>query len=326
MQKIKKSIKFFLDKFSMMYEFLCDYRNYSRWNYNNPRVVTRAAQESKILRQTHMIEKGMSLTSPRKGFGQPKIKTLFEMLDTYLKLGYPSDGMPFQDALCVLNEYVKMQKELGYENAAMEEKLKEYDSFRLTNLSAGICRDTRENLMEQAAKQFPEFFCSRHSMRQFDDKMVKIEDVKSAIKIAQRAPTACNRQATKVYMYEDKKVNEELGKLIAGNTGFDNEVRNYLVVTADVSAFYDSFERNQMYVEAGLFSMALVEALHYNGIGSCILQNGEYCKKNKQFKNICKNIPDSERIILFIAIGYYKESFSYALSLRKNIDDVFIEN
>ena len=47
-------------------------------------------------------------------------------------------------------------------------------------------------------------------------------------------------------------------------------------------------------------------------------------KKNKKFKAICKNIPENERIILFIAIGNYKENFSYALSLRKNVDDVFI--
>ena len=67
-----------------------------------------------------------------------------------------------------------------------------------------------------------------------------------------------------------------------------------------------------------------MEALHYYGIGSCILQNGEYYKKNKKFKAICKNIPENERIILFIAIGNYKENFSYALSLRKNVDDVFI--
>lgn len=326
MYKLKKSVKIFLDKFVMIYEFFCDYRNYSRWNYNNPRVITRSAQESKILRQTHMIEKGMSLSSPRKGFGQQKIQILFEMLDLYLKRGYPSDGMPFQDALCVLNEYVKMQKELGYENPQMEKKLKEYDVLRIKNLQAGICKDTKENMLANINKPFPEFFKSRHSIRQFDNKPVDIEDVKNAVKIAQRAPTACNRQASKVYMYEDESTNKELGKLIAGNTGFDDEVKNYLVVTADVSAFYDSFERNQMYVEAGLFSMALVEALHYNGIGSCILQNGEFHKKNLEFKKICKNIPENERIVLFIAIGYYKESFSYALSLRKNINDIFIVN
>ena len=59
-------------------------------------------------------------------------------------------------------------------------------------------------------------------------------------------------------------------------------------------------------------------------IGSCILQNGEYYKKNKKFKEICKNIPENERIILFVATGYYKNEFSYAMSLRKNVEDVTI--
>ena len=161
-------------------------------------------------------------------------------------------------------------------------------------------------------------------MRQFDSKALNTEDVKKAIKIAQKAPTACNRQASKVYLYTDKLTNDALGELIAGNTGFQQEIQNYLVVTADVSAFYDTFERNQVYVEGGLFSMALVEALHYYGIGSCILQNGEYYNKNKKIKKICKNIPENERIILFVAIGYYKNEFSYAVSLRKNVEDVFI--
>ena len=52
--------------------------------------------------------------------------------------------------------------------------------------------------------------------------------------------------------------------MIAGNTGFDGEVQNYIVVTSDMSAFYDPFERNQVYVDGGIFTMALVEALHYS--------------------------------------------------------------
>ncbi len=324
LRKIKKNLKIALNRAGMFFEFYQDYKNYKKWNYNNPAVKTRVAQESKMLRQTHMIEKGMSLSVPRKGFGQQKIKELFEMMDQYLKMDYPSNSMPFQDAIIVLNAYVDMQKKLGYENVDMMEKLKSYDKYRIAGLTAGIKHDTRENLLSNADKLFPEFFCSRHSMRQFDSKAINIEDIKKAITIAQKAPTACNRQASKVYLYTDKETNEALGELIAGNTGFQQEVQNYLVVTADVSAFYDTFERNQVYVEAGLFSMALVEALHYYGIGSCILQNGEYYKKNKKFKDICKNIPENERIILFVAVGYYKDEFSYAVSLRKNVEDVFV--
>lgn len=70
--------------------------------------------------------------------------------------------------------------------------------------------------------------------------------------------------------------------------------------------------------------MALVQALHYYGVASCILQNGETPEKNTQFKQICDNIPENEKIALFIAIGYYKDEFNYAVSKRKNINDVLI--
>ena len=111
-------------------------------------------------------------------------------------------------------------------------------------------------------------------------------------------------------------------KIIAGNTGFENDVKNYLVLTADISSFYDPFERNQIYVEGGIFACALVEALHYYGIASCILQNGERKCQQKQIRSICKNIPDNEKIILFISIGYYKDNIIYATSNRKDINEV----
>lgn len=139
-----------------------------------------------------------------------------------------------------------------------------------------------------------------------------------------RAPSACNRQSYKAYFYKSKDINKKLGELIAGNTGFENEVKNYLVVTGDISAFYDSFERNQLYVDGGIFSLALVEALHYNGIASCILQNGEFKDKNIKFHEICGNIPPNEKIILFIAVGYYKEKFTFATSHRKTLDEMLI--
>lgn len=308
----------------MFNEFYQDYRHYKRWNYNNPKVISKIALESMMLRQAHMIEKGMSLSVPRRGFGQQKIETLFEMMENYVKTGFPTNSISFQNAIVVLDEYIEMQREIGYENPVIINKLDKYSKYRISGIESGITICNKENILDVINQPFPKFFESRHSVRQFDDKLVEVEDVKEAIKIAQRAPSACNRQASKVYMYTDKVINDQLGKLIAGNTGFEQEVRNYLVVTANVSAFYDSFERNQLYIEAGLFTMGLIQALHYKGIGSCILQNGEYYRKNKRFKNICKNIPESERIVLFIAIGYYKNEFTYAVSMRKDLEEVFI--
>ena len=42
----------------------------------------------------------------------------------------------------------------------------------------------------------------------------------------------------------------------------------------------------------------------------------------KQLRKVCSNIPQSEKIIMFIAIGYYKEEITYAVSNRKDVDEV----
>lgn len=84
------------------------------------------------------------------------------------------------------------------------------------------------------------------------------------------ASSACKRQSCEVYFYKNKGTNRKIGELIAGNTGFDDEVQNYRVITSEISAFYDEFERNQVYVDGGIFAMALVEALHHYVILGCI--------------------------------------------------------
>lgn len=324
--KLKKRIKLFLDRIKMRNEFMNDYRSYKRWNYNNPKVNSQVSHESRILRQTHIIEKGLSLSNPRKGFGIPKIFDLFGMLDNYIENGYPTDSIPFQNALFVVKKYIDVQKKMGYTNQKLEDRAADFQKYEGEVFEAGIAHTTLDELQKQINGSFPEFFNSRHSVRQFSDKEINVADLEKAVQLAMKAPTACNRQACRVYYYASKETNDKLGELIAGNTGFADEVKHYLVVTADMSAFYDSFERNQIYIETGFFSMALVEALHYYGIGSCVLQNGEFTAKNKEFKKICGNIPESERITLFIAVGNYKDEFNYAVSKRKSVNDVLIKS
>lgn len=329
--KVKKFIKLIIDKTRMLPEFLCDYWGYKKYNYNGLRKQTFSSFESMILRQTHIIEKGLSLEKPRVGFGEAKINDLFEMMSNYKNAGFPVDAYVYQHAVQVLFYYMKTQKALGYTNSALFGKIESIinrfsDEVKGSSIiNANVIEKTTLNELPLRG-DYKDFSESRHSVRQFSSKEIDINDVKKAIKIAQKSPSACNRQATKVYFYANDETNKKIGDLIAGNTGFESAVNKYLVITGNVSSFYDTFERNQLYVEGGIFALALVEALHYYKIGSCILQNGEYHKKNKRFKKICGNIPDNERIILFIAIGYYKDEFTYAVSKRKPLEEIFITN
>ncbi len=305
-------------------EYKNDCREYIKYHYNNSNIKTKNAIEAKILRQAHILEKGMSLSNPREKFGVQKAHELLDMIDKYISLGFEiKNSSPVINGIGVLNAYLNFHKNRGegYEPVDVISRFKGFKKYLSSN-NYGIKSISYNEINNLIGGNFESFFKSRHSVRQFASKPVSTDDIKKVVTLAMRAPSACNRQSCKAYFYNDSRVNTELGKLIAGNTGFEDETQNYLVVTSDMSAFYNSFERNQVYVDGGIFAMALVECLHYYGIASCILQNGEFKDKNKKIKKICKNIPENEKIILFIAIGYYKDNVVYATSHRKKLDDV----
>lgn len=314
--------------FETKHEISSAYKNdcleYEKWQYNNPTVKTRNSLEAKILRQTHVIEKGMSLSRPRDKFGVQKARELLDYISDFEENGYSiEDSVPVKNALGVVDAYLQFHKDRGFVPTEVAKKYEQFRSYTPASKEPyGIKSISKGEIQEKVHGEFPEFLSSRHSVRQFEDKRVSCEDIQKAVGLAMHAPSACNRQSVKVYFYEDRETNDALGKLIAGNTGFDNEVPHYLVITSDISAFYNAFERNQVYVDGGIFCMALIEVLHYYGIASCVLQNGEYKERNLEFKKICGNIPENEKIILFIAIGYYKDKFTYATSHRKELKDV----
>lgn len=310
-----------------IYEHVMDCKEYIKWEYNNKCVTTKNAFEAKILRQTHVIEKGMSLSNPRAKFGVQRVLELFSFIDEFVACGYKvDDSTVVKNSLGVIEAYLDFHRERGFVPNEIVSKLEAFNDYTPnTEVSKyGIEEISLNDMQKLINSEFPVFIKSRHSVRQFSDKKIDPKDIKRSVSLAMSAPSACNRQSCKAYFYTDSKTNDDLSKAIIGNTGFSNEAQNYIVVTSDISAFYDAPERNQMYVDAGIFTMALIEALHYYGIASCVLQNGETSKTNRIFKNICTNIPENEKIVLFIAVGYYKDPVVFATSHRKQLEDVLI--
>lgn len=69
---LKEQKKWTVSKYKLWKAYHSDYEEYNHWQYHNPNVKTQNALEAKILRQTHVIEKGMSLSHPREKFGVQK--------------------------------------------------------------------------------------------------------------------------------------------------------------------------------------------------------------------------------------------------------------
>lgn len=327
---LKQVIKDYKKVVEMNWDIKKAYRDdcseFLEWQYNNPKLKTKNAYEAKILRQAHILEKGMSLKEPKKGFGVKKALELLEYIAEYEVNGFNiEESQAVINSIGVLNAYVELHKNKGFAPSEVEIKLKKYDRFiSRDECKFGVIESDSTYMQQLAQGNFKDFFCSRHSIRQFSEEPVAEDEINRAVSLAMHAPSACNRQSVKIYYYRDEETNRNLGKLIAGNTGFEKDASKYIVVTSDISAFYEAFERNQMYVDGGIFALALTEAFHYYGIASCILQNGESAEKNVEFRKVCKNIPKNEKIILFLAIGHYPEQFTYASSHRKKLQDVLI--
>ena len=171
-----------------------------------------------------------------------------------------------------------------------------------------------------------EFFGSRHSCRNFDgQRRVAHELVVDAARAAQSAPSVCNRQAGRIhYMATTERVQAALA-LQNGNRGFGHSVAQLAVITVDRRAFKNSLERNQRWIDGGLFAMTFVWALHAMGVATCMLNWSMGVRATRALRDAL-GLSLHEDVICMVAFGHPAEGSRFARSARHNTDYVFIEH
>lgn len=107
--------------------------------------------------------------------------------------------------------------------------------------------------------------------------------LQEAIDLANLSPSVCNRQPWAVAVVQDPDMLRRMLSLQAGNKGFDHTIHNLLVVLADTTAFVEEYELFEPFVDAGIFSGALVNALNARNIGSCCLN---LCVSHKMARKV----------------------------------------
>lgn len=326
MKEIKKIIKnipgFKLinklrQKIQFKREFINDYKFFKN-NYLSSTIDPKHIDYDMIL-IVHGLEKGMSNKELRP-FGVEKIKKLLGLIQKYESLT-KEFSYAYNLSLNCLNEYKNIYEKNNWtdreEYLIVKECLNNHKNYE--NVKAGSYELLKNNFIDDSKIDYDKFLSSRHSVRNFADKKLDDEDIKSAIKMAIKSPSACNRQMCKIYNISNKKIIENMAQ---GLGGFDLLNANYFIVTFDVAANYFVGERNQGWFNAGLISMNFVNALHSLGIGSCFMQFGNTFEQEEKLKKIL-NIPKSERIAVVIVAGYYDETSKIPYSTRKEIEDIY---
>lgn len=264
----------------------------------------------------HSIEKGLSLPNPKFNFGIDSgiLNKIYIMTEVFIKR-FGIDHPILNSIYHTLLEYRTFHisnKQLIKCNK-INTFLEKYKFLNCKDKKGGTKTITRFN-----GNISDDFFLTRRSVRNFNNKKIDIKDVQEVIQNSiYGTPTVCNRQINRVKVITDPELKNKLLSLQAGNLGFRSNIPGLLIVTANLENYENIKERRSPYIGAGMFSQSLVYALHSKGFGSCCL-NWDTSHKNDIAVKKLLNI-DNETIIMYIAFGYYdkiKVAFSEKLPLK----------
>lgn len=271
---------------------------------------------NRLLIMGHSVEKGITMPNRRYGFGYGVVRLLISLCKEYQAM-YGAEKDAFQIALDDLREYLQIHKEVNFELPKdIEGGITQLLAFK-TGPNVDCNSVTNEEFF--AYTDFASFAHSRHTCRWFSDEEISDETIKSVIALANTAPSACNRQSVRVKCVSGEKKNEILG-MQNGNRGFGDHINKLLVVTFLQPAWeYDI--QSAGYLDAGIYTMNILYALHYHKLCACTL-NAHFEVKNISKVQQILNLSPWEVPTVFIGVGKPLEKMMIAKSERIDIGNV----
>ncbi len=270
----------------------------------------------------HIVEKGLTMPEPRPGFGKAVIMDLGNTIKQYHSLGFPEDILEFTQSVSVLKEYKAFHAEINFELTKEVAGLLDYIENTFPSVT-GVKQiyTSSEEYFKDINSSFDKFCMSRYSIRNYTKEPVPLEILNSCIELAQKSPSFCNRQPTRVYIVKSEEKKKGILELQNGNRGFGYLADTLLVITSLISTTKDIHERNENHLNGGMFSMTLLNALHFYKIGACSL-NWSVSDENDMKVRALLNIPDNEVVLLVISCGYVPEKIAIAASPRKTAKEI----
>lgn len=284
--------------------------------------------EGRLMAACHVLEKGLSMPESRPRFGEGAVRTLYGFLEEYEARGGQSCNPHFRSGLEALEGYLKKHQEIKVNvddiiTSVMLETMVRWKTEG-AGPNPGVLSFTSETFFADADASFGVFGISRHSCRHFDPLLpVDPISIKEAVRVALRTPSSCNRQPWRVYAITSKPLVEQCLKLHHGSRGFNHLIPALAIVSARIDVYGGPGERNQTYVDGGLFAMSLMFAFHHQRLGCVPLNWSVTPELDRQLKAVT-GIPPSENILMLLGIGHPVKHFVVPQSTRRSIEEVLI--
>lgn len=151
-----------------------------------------------------------------------------------------------------------------------------------------------------------------------------MSDLIFAAEVAAKAPAVCNRQSGKIYITRSPQKIAQLLEIQGGATGFGGDVKALAVLTANLRNFWNVGERNQVWIDGGLFAMSFLLGLHARGLGAVSLNWSKSPRKDRELREAIA-LPEEEVVIFLVGIGHLPDELEVAQSWRPPADQILLD-
>lgn len=280
----------------------------------------RLTGQAHILRLAHALEKGMALPRPKPGFGLEKADDLIDFIRSHIS-SHGADSAT-EIGIATLSAFLLTPRKNAGSLKPLQDKFRDLAEHHTNpRFLAGNRIMTKSEVIKSLPQNPDHFFFNRVSLRQFNHEPIPEHVLIHMVKLAQRAPSVCNRQSGRAHLFTRADDISEVLALQDGNRGFGEDASALAIITADVSCFYKPGERNQAWIDGGLFAMSMVYAAHTLGLGSCMLNWSQTARRDSAMRKLAQ-IPENEAIVTLIAFGQIPDEFSVATSPRIPVEGV----
>ncbi|HGY2645437.1 TPA: nitroreductase family protein [Klebsiella aerogenes] len=316
---MKKYLSVYKSKLKIMADFVRDYKRYADNSYYRNKKVNKDIEhiEGMVIRLYHGVEKGLSISNLKKEFGLNNISLLQKLLLELKVKNYTNNHI--SSAIATLNRYYQIHDDMGSIEFEKNKNLF-YEKIFVDAPYQGGAKNY-VSFDEFDTSNYRDFFNSRTSIREFDVTCgIDTSTIVEILDIAKKCPSACNRQAMKIFYSLDIDKNSELLSYQNGSRTFRHGVPGLFIVCSDTRFQEGAEERNLGFIEGGIWILSLVNALHYKKLGACVLNWCVRAKHDELFREKY-NIPSYYNISAFIAFGkpVYPQKAPYSIR-RSSID------
>jgi nitroreductase len=319
------NISFVINFKDLLLNYIIDFQLYYKYS-NVFKVDNFNKKEAKIILYYHSVEKGLLYEKIRPRFAQERIKNLHVFLNdrTVIKKSNLSQIRVAYQVMCEYYEF-HLKIDVKIDDYFNQEQYDSYKNILLNKYDksfSGAIEYKKDDFYKHNQSNFYDFSSSRKSIRDFTGEIIDAAIIEKAISLALNSPSVCNRQSSKVYLLQDKVKIDKILSIQNGFTGHTENVKQLLIVSSDRNYFFSIGERNQLYIDGGIFLMNLLYCLHFYKIANCPANWGKTYKDETKLANVI-DIPTSEKIICMIPIGIANEDFKITLSQRRDLSEVY---